>query len=396
MLPQGREWLWVRTDNGFCFRREKFDEHGQLVRKEEYADLRFDIPFAAQLFRPNTGGRRVIDSEWPYNQDTIVKIARERESIRLPSTTRIVVAGGSNVARATDFILKTYGELWLKHDLSSLSGLRGLASAPSVRIRSVPSSLATAVYLSLVENDQGSSKELLGKVEGAIGQQRLASYTKFKEALATAVKGIPLEQPKDKRVQQLFENYNDGFPLASYIREVGHELQAVEDRQPPKTLVITTEPVYFACLSNEVFYIDKHELDSRTFDAMRDMPSGLTPEEADVAFRHKGVGNETFLVLPQTLRSGKLQLQLRAGVHGESVQALDRVDSKFQQVLQELNREGNPIVFLVREDGVKALERANALAEAVGFNTTSVRFGEDQLLTLQLGGARPLSSLDSN
>lgn len=396
MLPQGRERLWIRTDNGFCFLREQFDEHAQIVRKVEYKKLKFNIPFAPQLFQPNTNGEQVVESVWPYGQDVVSMIAKERENIRLPSTSKVVVQSRGNAARAADFVLKTYGDLWLKHDLSSLSGLRGLATAHTVSIGPIPPLLATAIYLSLVENDQALSKEVLERVDQALGPQPPTSYTRFKEALITAVKEIPPEQPKDKRVQELLERYKDGFPLAGYIKDVGQELQAVEDREPPKTFVITTEPVYFACLNNEMLYIDKHELDRKTFDAMRSMPSGLTPEEADVVFQDKGVSNDTFSVVPQTLRSGKLQLRPRAGVHGDSAQDLDRPDSKFQQVLQKLDREGNPIAFLVREDSVKVFERARALAEAVGFNTTSMRFSEDQLITLQLGAARPLDSLGSN
>lgn len=395
-LPQGRERLWVRTDNGFCFLQEQFDEHGQVVRKKEYTGLKFNIPFAPELFQPNTSGKRVIESGWPYGEDVMSMITKERENIRLPSGVKVAVTGQSNVARQTDFIMKTYGELWLKHDLSSLSGLRGLSSAPSTKKGIVPSLLAEAVYVSVVENDRTGSRVALEKVEHIIGEPPLASYVAFQKALETAEKAIPPQESKDKRIQKLFETYKDGFPLANDIRNVAQDLQAVEDREPPRSILITTEPVYFACHSNELFYVDKAELDRKTFDAMRSLPSELDPEQRAKAFEEKRVGNEVFVVDPRTLLSGKLQLQPRSGAHGDSVGNLDRPDSKFQQILQRLNRESNPIVFLVREDSVEAFEKARVLAEAVGFNTTSVRRGKDQPITLELGAARAINLQHNN
>jgi outer membrane lipoprotein-sorting protein len=86
MLPRGRERLWFRTDNGFCFRWEQFDEHGQLMRKKEYADVTFNSTVSLQSLRPDTSNKQVVDAAWPYDQEIIGMIAKEqREKMRVPS-----------------------------------------------------------------------------------------------------------------------------------------------------------------------------------------------------------------------------------------------------------------------------------------------------------------------
>jgi len=160
-------------------------------------------------------------------------------------------------------------------------------------------------------------------------------------------------------------------PAAILTTASGRQLPS----QPPMVHIGTPPglPVFFECRNEQVFYVDKVELDEK----VTQMLSSLSPKlksggpQGFVNFINSNeVGNAYYKVLPSYLLAMVMALEPKPGVRGDDKDALLDPNGKFQIALQKLNCQHQYLTFLVREDSFSIFRQAKEIAEKIGFQVS--------------------------
>jgi len=177
-------------------------------------------------------------------------------------------------------------------------------------------------------------------------------------------------------------------PAAILTTASGRQLPS----QPPLVHIGTPPglPVFFECRNEQVFYIDKVELDEK----VEQMLSSLSPKlkssdpHGFVNFINSNeVGNAYYKVLPSYLLAMVMALEPKLGVRGDDKDALLDPNGKFQIALQKLNYQNQYLTFLVREDSFNIFRQAKEIAEKIGFQVSWELLEKTEPIKFGTGGS---------
>ena len=151
----------------------------------------------------------------------------------------------------------------------------------------------------------------------------------------------------------------------------------------PRAIPTMKTPAFFECRNNEVFYVDKDALDKQVSDALASVPPEMRKTggtEFLKALERQEIGNQFYKVEPHYLIMGRMSLQPRDGIHGESIQMIGQPDSQFIQALRGLDQQSRYLAFLVRDDSFSVFRKARAIADREGFDTNWELFGAGEAI----------------
>jgi len=160
-------------------------------------------------------------------------------------------------------------------------------------------------------------------------------------------------------------------------------------RPTPRAQPTNKQGVFFECRTNELFYIDKAGLDDQVAKLMS-RPNlklgGGDIESFMKAIQSEEVGNAYYKVDPRYLLVGRVALEARPGVPGETLVELDDPKSKLRAILSQLDKDQQYIVFLVRDDSFSVFRKARQVADEQGFDTGWELLGIDEPIKFGEGG----------
>jgi hypothetical protein len=160
-------------------------------------------------------------------------------------------------------------------------------------------------------------------------------------------------------------------------------------RPTPRAKITSKQGVFFECRTNELFFVDKAGLDDQVEQLMSTLNPGIRGGDIESflkAIQGKEVGNEYYRVDPRYLLVGKMGLEARPGVSGETIEELDNPNGKFQEILSQLVTTNQYIAFLVRDDSFSIFRKARQVADTAGFDTGWELLGIDEPIKFGEGG----------
>lgn len=157
----------------------------------------------------------------------------------------------------------------------------------------------------------------------------------------------------------------------------------------PRARITSKQGVFFECRTNQLFFVDKAGLDDQVEKLMSTLNPGIRGGDLESflkAIQGQEVGNAYYKVDPRYLLVGRMGLEARSGVPGETVTELDDPNSKFQMILSQLDKSQQYIAFLVRDDSFNIFRKARQLADTAGFDTGWELLGIDEPIKFGEGG----------
>src|SRR5271170_1167094 len=112
-------------------------------------------------------------------------------------------------------------------------------------------------------------------------------------------------------------------------------------RPTPRAKITSKQGIFFECRTNELFFVDKAGLDDQVEKLMSTLNPGIRGGDLESflkAIQGQEVGNAYYRVDPRYLLVGRMGLEARPGVPGETVTELDDPNSKFQAILSQLDK----------------------------------------------------------
>lgn len=162
-----------------------------------------------------------------------------------------------------------------------------------------------------------------------------------------------------------------------------------ELRMVPRAIPTAKTPVFFECRGEEVFYINKDELDTQVARRLSQLNPGVRSGDLAQflkAIQGEEIGSEHYLVDPKYLLVGVMALDPRPGVRGENAKQIKAPTSRFQNVLLSLDKEARYIAFLVRDDSFDVFRAARLEADRLGFDIGWELLGEGEPIKFGAGG----------
>lgn len=157
----------------------------------------------------------------------------------------------------------------------------------------------------------------------------------------------------------------------------------------PRSTPSSKQAVFFECRDDRLFFIDKAGLDEQVEELM----SKLNPEVrgGDLgsflkAIQGQEVGNSYYKVDPQYLLVGRMSLEPRAGIIGETANDLENRTSKYLAMLTLLDKDKQYVAFLVRDDSFGVFRKARHMADSLGLDTGWELLGVDEPIKFGEGG----------
>lgn len=147
--------------------------------------------------------------------------------------------------------------------------------------------------------------------------------------------------------------------------------------------------VFFECRHNEIFSIDKAELDDQVASLLDSVSPGVRGGDLAAflkAVQWRMVTNQYYRVNPSYLLTGMIALEPR-DVAGESFEHIDRPNGMFQTALMRLDKKRKYIAFVVRDDSFPVFRKARQIADKHGFDTGWELLGESEPIKFGSGGA---------
>ncbi len=160
-------------------------------------------------------------------------------------------------------------------------------------------------------------------------------------------------------------------------------------RPTPRAKITSKQGIFFECRTNQLFYVDYAGLDDQVEQLMSTLNPGVRGGDIESflkAIQGKEVGNEYYKVDPRYLLVGKVGLEARPGVPGETMEEMQYPNSKFQAILSQLVKSNQYIAFLVRDDSFTIFRKARQVADAAGFDTGWELLGIDEPIKFGEGG----------
>jgi len=149
-------------------------------------------------------------------------------------------------------------------------------------------------------------------------------------------------------------------------------------------------PVFFECRDDQVFYIDKVELDEK----VEQMLSALSPNMRSgdptgfvKAITGNEVGNKYYTVVPSYLLAMMMALEPRPGVRGDDGDSIQDPNSPFQRYLRSCNKDTQYAVFLVRGKSFAIFKKARKVADRLGFDIGWEMLDENEPIKFGTGGS---------
>jgi len=156
----------------------------------------------------------------------------------------------------------------------------------------------------------------------------------------------------------------------------------------PQARVTEKSPVFFECRDNQVFAVDKQDLDDKVaklLASLRPNVRGGDLAQFLKALQGQEVGNEFYRVEPRYLLLGQMALEPKSNAPpGQSIAQLERSDSVFWKWLAKINREEQYVAFLVRDGSFDVFHKARELADRAGYDTGWELLGENE--PIKFGG----------
>ena len=148
--------------------------------------------------------------------------------------------------------------------------------------------------------------------------------------------------------------------------------------------------MFFECRTNQLFFVDKAGLDDQVEKLMSTLNPGIRGGDLESflkAIQGQEVGNTYYKVDPRYLLVGRMGLEAKPGVAGETMAELgDPTNSKFQAILSQLDKNQQYIAFLVRDDSFNIFRKARDVADTAGFDTGWELLGIDEPIKFGEGG----------
>jgi hypothetical protein len=160
-------------------------------------------------------------------------------------------------------------------------------------------------------------------------------------------------------------------------------------RPTPRAKITSKQGIFFECRTNQLFYVDYAGLQDQVDKLTSTLNPGVRSGDIESflkALQGQEVGNEYYKVDPRYLLVGKVGLEARPGVPGETIGELENPSSKFQSILSQLVKSNQYIAFLVRDDSFNIFRKARQVADATGFDTGWELLGIDEPIKFGEGG----------
>ena len=161
-------------------------------------------------------------------------------------------------------------------------------------------------------------------------------------------------------------------------------------RPTPLAKVSSKQGIFFECRNDQLFFVDMAGLDGQVEELMSKLTPGVRGGDLasfSKAIQGQNVGNAYYKVDPNYLLVGKMALDPRVGVSGESTGDLQNASSKYQSVLSVLDKDKQYIAFLVRDDSFDVFRKARQIADGMGLDTGWELLGIDEPIKFGEGGA---------
>ncbi len=160
-------------------------------------------------------------------------------------------------------------------------------------------------------------------------------------------------------------------------------------RPTPRAKITAKQGIFFECRTNQLFYVDYAGLQDQVDKLTSTLNPGVRSGDIESflkALQGQEVGNEYYNVDPRYLLVGKVGLEARPGVPGETMEELENPSSKFQSILSQLVKSNQYIAFLVRDDSFNIFRKARQVADTAGFDTGWELLGIDEPIKFGEGG----------
>ena len=150
------------------------------------------------------------------------------------------------------------------------------------------------------------------------------------------------------------------------------------------------QPVFFECRDDQVFYINKVELDEKVEHMLSvlspNMRSG-DPTTFVKAISGNEVGNKYYKVIPSYLLAMMMAIEPKPGVLGDDSVSIHEPNSDFQKYLRSCNRDAQYIVFLVRGKSFEIFKKARRAVDTLGFDIGFEMLEENEPIKFGTGGS---------
>ena len=152
------------------------------------------------------------------------------------------------------------------------------------------------------------------------------------------------------------------------------------------------QPMFFECRNEQVFFVDKIELDEK----IAQMLAALKPGEFNgdpngfvKATSRNEIGNAYYKVVPSYLAAMIMAIELKPGARGDDKNALPDPNRNFQRWLRKFNSNTTYLLFVVRDDSFNIFRQAREIADKVGFEVNwellkrdePIKFGNNGKIT---------------
>jgi hypothetical protein len=155
-------------------------------------------------------------------------------------------------------------------------------------------------------------------------------------------------------------------------------------RPIPLALATTNAPFYFECRSNQLYYINRPELESirtRKMDELR--ARGTKQEDMLQNAMNQEIGNAFYRFDNSFLMMGLTALHYKQGVPGTPYAELDKPGNEIRTLITNLNINAHYVVFLVRDDAFEAYRKGRDLANQSGLLNGWEYLGRDEVITFE-------------
>ena len=149
-------------------------------------------------------------------------------------------------------------------------------------------------------------------------------------------------------------------------------------------------PVFFECREDQVFFINKVELDEKVEQMLTSMSPNMRsgdPTRFVQSLSGTEVGNKYYKVMPSYLLAMMMALEPKSGVRGDDADSIKDPNSEFQRYLRTCNHDTQYAVFLVRGKSFAIFKQARKVADRLGFDIGWEMLDENEPIKFGTGGS---------
>ena len=149
-------------------------------------------------------------------------------------------------------------------------------------------------------------------------------------------------------------------------------------------------PVFFECRDDQVFFIDKVELDEKVEQMLSSMSPNMRSGDPTGFVKYLSgneVGNKYYKVIPSYLLAMMMALEPKPGVRGDDGDSIREPSSQFQRCLHSCNHDTQYAVFLVRGKSFSIFKQARRVADTLGFDIGWEMLDENEPIKFGTGGS---------